>query len=274
MKISDKIMKIIFLVSMIFLISMTIYWLTGNLIFPIDLEEFAAITQFVIIVTAIGIGTVILILIGIMYKLSTMSGKIWFLLGLGILGWFIGEFLYNYLEIFLKIEPFPSIADFFYLIAYLPLSIGLILQMRLIKIKLSTLEIIIVLILFAIICVLVSLFVIIFPIQDWYSWDIPAEEVIPLLIGMAYPVVDLILLFFAMFVLTKLRHGKISIAWLLLLIGIICTIIADIIYNYIENTTGSQLFELYDLVFLIGYVFIYLSGFSIINVMSKSFEQK
>lgn len=254
---------------------MITFWLIGNNIFPEDWAFSISLIQSILLLSSLCIGTMILIYAGMMYKLNTISGKIWILLGLGMLGWFLGELIYTYYDLFTAEAPFPSIADFFYLIAYLPLSIGLIIQMRLIKIKLSKLEIIIVLILYIIICILVSLFVIIFPIQDTYNWSIPSEDIIPLLISMSYPIVDLILLFFTMFVLAKLRHGKISIAWLLMLIGLIFTILADILFNWVENVVSeTQLFELYDLIFLIGYIFICLSGLSIINVMSKSFVEK
>jgi diguanylate cyclase len=51
----------------------------------------------------------------------------WFFIALGMLASTVGEFLWVYFENVLKIEPFPSLADFFYLLYYPLLLIGVLL---------------------------------------------------------------------------------------------------------------------------------------------------
>src|SRR6185503_980018 len=55
-------------------------------------------------------------------KLSPPVRRAWFILGMSFLGFFIGNVLWTYLEVVLRVEPFPSIADVFYL-AFYPLGL-------------------------------------------------------------------------------------------------------------------------------------------------------
>jgi len=57
-------------------------------------------------------------------------GRAWYVITLSMLFWFLGETLWSVIELILKQEPFPSIADVFYLL-YFPLFIvGIILIPR------------------------------------------------------------------------------------------------------------------------------------------------
>ena len=55
-------------------------------------------------------------------------GKVLFFIGLGLLTWSIGMWIWTYYNLFLVVEiPYPSYSDFFYLLAYPLLGIGIIL---------------------------------------------------------------------------------------------------------------------------------------------------
>jgi PAS domain S-box-containing protein len=59
-------------------------------------------------------------------SLSIQLRRAWFILGLSFLMFLFGNIIWAYLEVVLKVEPFPSVADVFYLLFY-PLSLwGLI----------------------------------------------------------------------------------------------------------------------------------------------------
>src|SRR6266498_4645092 len=55
-------------------------------------------------------------------SLSTPLRRAWFILGLSFFMFFIGNLIWAYLELVLQVEPFPSIADVFYL-AFYPLGL-------------------------------------------------------------------------------------------------------------------------------------------------------
>src|SRR6266542_5105260 len=55
-------------------------------------------------------------------SLSTPLRRAWFILGLSFFMFFIGDLIWAYLQLVLRVEPFPSIADVFYL-AFYPLGL-------------------------------------------------------------------------------------------------------------------------------------------------------
>jgi hypothetical protein len=206
-----------------------------------------------------------------LYKPSTIAGKVWLLLAIGMLGWTIGEIIYIYYELFTDIAPFPSIADLFYLLAYIPLSIGLILQLRIIKVELPNKEKIITAIIYIAICVLVIITVIILPILEIYP--IPEEETLVYFVSFLYPIFDLLLIFCVVIVFVKFRHGKINMAWILLLVGFLCDTFGDILFNWQEAVIGAEaMFEPFDLLFILGYILIINSAFTMVHLLTKEFE--
>ena len=273
MEISEKNEKIFYLINIILMGLFTVIWLIGDILMP-EFET-ANIFQTIIMAIAAGIAGIFCIYLGIRYKLSTSTGKVWLLIGLGMFGWLIGDIIYSYYELYLDEPPFPSIADVFYLGAYLPLSLGFIIQTRVLEMELKNSEKIMIGIIYSIICILVIITVLFLPIQDWYGGEaIPSEELPSVIIGALYPIFDLFLLICVMVVLVKLRGGKINLAWILLIIGFLIMIFADILYNWKENVIGEALnWEIYDLLFLFSYMFISMGAFSVIALLTREFKE-
>ena len=69
------------------------------------------------------------------YGFDTVNGKVLFLFSLEILFLLIGDVIWFYFEILKLIEPFPSIADLFYLTAYIPSFIAFIIRIKEFKFK-------------------------------------------------------------------------------------------------------------------------------------------
>ena len=71
------------------------------------------------------------------FDLKLTVGKVWLLLSLGLLAWFIGDVIYAYYQIFLPdVAVYPSWADLFYILGYLILIPGTLLQINVAKAKL------------------------------------------------------------------------------------------------------------------------------------------
>ena len=260
-----------YIISIIFLVIISIVWFVGDFLFTEEQAFEAKLFQDVIIVGSIALATVFLFYLSILYKPSTLIGKVWLLLALGALCWTFGELTFSYYELFTDINPFPSIADFFYLIAYLPLSLALILQMVHTEIMLSKKEKIIIAIVYALICVFVVITVIILPIQQ--EFPIPQSEIFAYFVSALYPILDLILILCVFIVFAKIRHGKVNTAWILLLIGILINTIADILFNWVETLDlPEQMFYQYDLLYVISYIFILNSALTMIYLMKQAFQ--
>lgn len=271
MKISNKIMKIIYAISVIVIILIIFIWTNNGLFFSKGMNLEATLFQTILIVIAAFLGAIFLLYLGILYKISTSIGKVWFLLGVGMATWAIGEIFYTYFQLFTSIPPFPSVADIFYISAYLPLIAGLIIQMFILQIKLPILDKVIITIAYAAISIFIVVFVIILPVQSVYPMS--GTETFDYALGALYPILDLVLLLCILVVFAKLRHGKINLAWILLLIGFFCVTVADIVFNWIGAFHITiVLFESYDLLFLIGYILILVGVLSVISLMTKTFE--
>src|SRR6185436_15447854 len=61
-------------------------------------------------------------------RVAATLRRAWFILGLSFLMFLLGNLTWAYLEVVLQIEPFPSIADVFYL-AFYPLALWGLLSM-------------------------------------------------------------------------------------------------------------------------------------------------
>lgn len=269
-KISKPILIIIYICSTLAVILLSIIWFSD--VFTEDQWYEAYIFQDVITIVAASLAFLFFTYLTILYRFSTSTGKVWLFFAIGMLSWTIGEIIYCYLELFTDIEPFPSIADFFYLIAYIPLSIGLIFQARLIKITLSRQEKQIIAIVFTILTAIIFIIVILLPILD--AFPIPENERLIFVLGALYPLGDLVLILCVLFVFAKLRHGTINIAWALILTGFLIDTIGDILFTWMVTITREELlFEPFDLLFIIGYI-LYINGaLTMVYLMTNSFEK-
>ena len=191
------------------------------------------------------------------FKINTTAGKVWLFLGTGLLCWLIGDIYWAYYELILyEISPFPSIADYFYTLGYLFLFIGVYLQLKLANIKLSKIEIIIVIV-FEVILMIFSLIYLIIPILQY-----PISEeftIVQLFYSLLYPIADLILAPFTIQLILKYKGGRFSRVWLLISLGFITSIFADLIFSYLEWNGYQVYWNFIDHLF-IGYSMIFTIG--------------
>jgi glucose uptake protein GlcU len=174
-------------------------------------------------------------------------------LALGFLLWFLGEVTYSIYALFLgDAIPYPSIADFFWLLGYPFILVGIVVfiwQFRY-AIKRRSLEIAIGLAVMA--SVLVAVFLVI-PVMS-ISSDLTTN-----LVGFAYPISDIALLIASILGFLLFRGGKVSRGWYLMASGVLIFSIADILFSYATARgayfDGDPLELLYDY----GYVFFGLS---------------
>lgn len=186
--------------------------------------------------------------------------KIWICFTFGMIFWFLGETVWAIYVLILNVEiPYPSIADVFWLMGYIPLFIAIDLYVRLFRHALSKK-------MYAISATVVSivsiaLFAILTP-----PIIAAEEDVLTLSISLAYPILDLILFSEAIlgvliFTVTRLK-SKIGVAWLFINAGIFMNVVGDILFSYAtsQNTyfSGHPL----DLFFYWGYILFALAFYT------------
>jgi PAS domain S-box-containing protein len=160
-------------------------------------------------------------------SLSTPLRRAWFILGLSFFMFFIGNLIWAYLQLVLGIEPFPSIADIFYL-AFYPLGLWGLLSLpsaphnRRERLTLW-------LDLFSVLTV-ASMFVgyfIIIPTAATSSNDVLAQLIAP-----AYPIGSLLMIGGILAVLYRRPSANTQSALSYLLIGMLFFVAGDITFGY------------------------------------------
>lgn len=194
------------------------------------------------------------------YGINNPHAKAIAFMSLGVFFWFLGDFIWFILEYFLNKNPFPSIADYFYLTAYPLLLAGLISEVKSNTIKWNYPKAI-----FAIaLSFLFGFIVFYFGILQAYN---PLESLLNNTIAMTYGVGDLILIIFAVIIFmvtVGYQKGKLFIPWLSILIGFTLILVADILFAIFredyENFTSVRNL---DLGWISGFLLIGFGFFSI-----------
>ncbi len=188
----------------------------------------------------------------------------WAMISIGITLSFIAESLYGYQEIVLKTnmnEVFPTIADYFWCIGYIPLFAGLFMMFLGYKrsgFPMGSPRVYIMLILsYLILFVIVSYFLLIPIIKD------PETEGLATFFYLFYPIADIFLVVPAailMYITSLFGKGSISRPWKYLALGFLSFAFADLLYSYLswQDKYGSG--NLIDVAWHLGYLLIALSG--------------
>ena len=158
------------------------------------------------------------------YKGSKTFGKAYFFLGIGYFCLFLAEITYTIYEVFLGLDPYPSIADVFFFGLYPFALIHLILNIRFFNPKLSPLS---------------KIWVILFPIvmigiYTIFSLQIFEEPDFDFYYGIIFVAGSSVVMGFAVLGAKIFRKGLLGIAWLVLVLGILSNTIGDIWYYYLE----------------------------------------
>lgn len=169
---------------------------------------------------------------------------IWLTTALSFL--FIAEQIWTFYEYFLKVDPFPSVADVFYVLSYPFFTIFLIEYLKPIK-KYITKRII------GFAVILSSVFIL--PVL-MTTYNLNTESnIFEFIMAIAYPIGDVILLIPAIIGILFLFKGERNYFWGAMLIGISLTISADIIFTFLESTKSYQGGNPVEVLWLSGYIF-------------------
>ncbi|MBI4744026.1 MAG: hypothetical protein HY776_04310 [Actinobacteria bacterium] len=171
---------------------------------------------------------------------------IWELLCTGLLFYFLGELIWG-------ITPYPSLADIFWLIGYLPFFIALLLYRKEIGAKLERYEFLI-----------LSVTTLFFAGISFYFLIIPiaSNETMPFLekfLNIAYPVGDLFLLIPSAMIVILFGKGVWGKPWLFICLGFLSFSIADSVYSYLNINGLYKSGNFIDLVWVLGYAFMALA---------------
>ena len=178
---------------------------------------------------------------------------IWLCFTVGMTLWFLGELSWAVYTFALNVEiPYPSIADIFWLVGYVPLLLALFVYCRLFASVLSKRTMALITAVICVLGVLVSVALIV-PITGI------EENLATLAIDLAYPLLDIALLSMALVGLVIFQKGSMGKSWLLIILGILLNVAGDMIFSYTTAQGTYYNGHLSELLFIYGYLFFMLA---------------
>jgi len=204
------------------------------------------------------------------YGLNNKHGKAIFLITLGILALFIGEFIWTIFDYVLGIDPYPSIADCFYLLSYPLFLSGLIVALKGNKGGVDALPKLTKFLLVTLLTLLIAAVSYEVLFLQFDSTLTFVENVV----GMAYGIGDLLLIIVSYFVVkmaSQYRGGKMLMPWMMIFIGLVLTLIADIYFNIYNEAYTAKIapYIHIDLLWIASYLF-YTFGIFSLGIIVKT----
>lgn len=160
-------------------------------------------------------------------KTAPKSHFLWSCMIAGWVLWTLAQILWIVFAALGQEVPYPSWADFFWLIGYIPMGIGLLARARSLRARLSSGQ----KTAFGGILagtVILSLFFVILPIAQNNNPQAWLESALNII----YPIADLGLLMIVLYLFFAYEQGAYGFGWRLLLIGFILSQISDLIFSY------------------------------------------
>jgi hypothetical protein len=162
-----------------------------------------------------------------MYRRDKWFGRVDSLLLAGFSLWFLGEFTWSFYSLILGVRiPYPSLADVFWLVAYPFVVAGMLAFVYPFRSAISVRNIVVahVVSLLAVVLVLAGLII---PVLSFSS------DMFSNVVGFAYPMLDIALLFVSIMGIMLFWGGKIVRSWYWLIAGAILMSIGDILFSYL-----------------------------------------
>ncbi|PIR74077.1 MAG: hypothetical protein COU35_04520 [Candidatus Magasanikbacteria bacterium CG10_big_fil_rev_8_21_14_0_10_47_10] len=185
---------------------------------------------------------------------KSITGGMMTCLSVGILFWTLGEIFWYVFENLLHIDPFPSVADIFFLLAYIFFIYALLKEGAIVKKMFGQIRLAHI----AVYIIIVSFFVIPISYYGVYQAYHQGATMLENGIAMAYGIGDLLLVVASSLVLLPLLQsgdGKFARFWITVTIGFAFFLLADILFGiFVEAYNGNvKLYRYIDLLWLAGY---------------------
>jgi drug/metabolite transporter (DMT)-like permease len=179
------------------------------------------------------------------YKGSPVFGKTYLALAIGFIILFVGDSVYNYYLLVLDEDPYPSIADAFFIAFYFFTGYHLVKNIKYFKKDLGIGP-----------KIAVPVLAIAF-IAAFGLYTIETLEYDPMVyyMGILYVSASAAILSLAILGLTVFRHSVLGVAWFMLVIGIFFYSFADVWYYYLEEIEEFTIVHPVNTLWLVSNIF-------------------
>lgn len=199
-------------------ITVAYFWLQSSQ------ELLVPVTDYVY-VAASGICSILAFLVVRKWGFQGKYGIVHMGLFVGILLWFLGDAAWAIYETILHVEiPYPSLADGFYLIGYIPIAIGVFQFVWTFRSGFKRRWSFAALGVGSLFLVLTCVFLI-------GPLIVSAEDLLTKTYDVAYPILDSVLVVLALFMFFAFRGGEMANSWLWISFGLLLNAVADIVFS-------------------------------------------
>jgi hypothetical protein len=225
-----------------------VFWLAQ----PIKPDELAANIESYQFIMMAAISALVFAIVAHKFNwMNTRSGQIMMSVSVGFLLYTLAEILYLLLSLSTGGVPVPSIADVFWISAYIPFAIAFTLTIRTIRMRFTRPMLALWATLSAATFIAVVGIVVI-PIIAAVS----GPDAMSTVFSMVYPFEDAVVIVLVLVILLKFRSGEVAKPWAVLILGFILTSIGDIWFGYANSPLGnySMAYDPVDLFLSLGYL--------------------
>lgn len=141
--------------------------------------------------------------------------------------WALAETVWLVYSILEQDVPYPSLADLFWILGYIPLGIGLFTRIRTMPVRPNRIQSVMIWTVSAA-AILVTIFLIFIPI--FQSFD--PQRLIESILNFLYPLTDVFLMIIILRLLFTYEEGDYGFGWRLLAIGFVTMTVADLVFTY------------------------------------------
>ena len=194
-------------------------------------------------------------------QIKSIPKKSLIFLSLAFVSWFLAEQIWMLYDYVFQIDPFPSIADIFYIAAPFLMLTSLLLFLKPLKNQISK-KMLIVGTCCSVLLLIPTVFITYTESNDF--------DLLELVIVLIYPIIDAIIIIPVIITVLFLIQSKKNPFWVMFLLGILILIVADTLYLFFELTGEYTDNHPIDLLWLVSYLFWTFSLWRIIQISKKS----
>lgn len=192
-------------------------------------------------------------------------GLAWFSFAGYAVSWFIAEMLWIIQELYLKIDPFPSTADIFYLVGYPFLLLFFVAYFQPVRTAITK-KMFIASLAFSIGILIPSLYLALGPDSDAETFEV--------VLGMVYPIFDAMVLIPALVGVSLFFKGQVNFMWTLFCLGTISVFGADAIFLFGQNEDSYYTGNPMEILFYWNYILLSFGVHSHLVLFQKAKADK
>ncbi|MHB8601534.1 MAG: hypothetical protein ACYC6W_07335 [Nitrosotalea sp.] len=223
-------------------------------------KEVAKSVTDIMYIAVAGVFVALVSILASRFRRTGSHGKAWlFFLG-SATSWFIAETTWMLYELVYNVNPFPSIADVFYIAGY-PFLFGFLMYyLKPVK-RAATKKMIMT-------AMVISIAVAIPSIYMAYSFD-PSVSPLENILATAYPISDAIVFVPALIGISLFFRGEVNFTWSLICTGIFCLTIGDLGFQFTTFTNTYYTGHPVDIVLIWSYVLFSFGVYDHLKIFKK-----